>query len=52
MVGYGDEKKKYFWKLKSSFGTSWGEVGYLRIEKNKDGKGICSVQEELYAPIA
>jgi hypothetical protein len=53
LVGYGrdDQKKKNYWKLKNSWGSHWGEQGYLYIIRNGDGEGECGVQAELYAPI-
>lgn len=47
VVGYGtdDEGNKY-WNLRNSFGTNWGENGYIRIcrECHKNGKqGQCGI---------
>ena len=45
-VGYGeDEAGTQFWKFKNSWGTDWGENGFLRLAK---GYGHCGVGS-LYA---
>jgi cathepsin L len=53
IVGYGTSGSQEYWKVKNSWGTSWGEKGYILIcrDCNKNGgKGECGILTEGNVP--
>ena len=53
IVGYGNENGVDFWIVKNSYGTTWGENGYVRmIKQNGTGPGICGITLEAVYPIS
>jgi len=43
-VGYGTSTSPYF-KIRNSWGTSWGENGYIYLKRGVGGTGTCNVAE-------
>merc|ERR1719362_1432613 len=50
-VGYGSENGKKYWKVKNSWGTTFGEEGYIRIEKGAaEEGGECGIRKMASFP--
>ena len=51
IVGYGVTKdNENYWTIKNSWGTNWGEEGYIRIAKRRFG--YCGVASAVGGPQA
>ncbi|XP_066379978.1 senescence-specific cysteine protease SAG39-like [Miscanthus floridulus] len=54
-VGYGtDEHGTRYWLMKNSWGTGWGERGYVKIARDvaTDAAGVCGLAVQASYPIA
>jgi KDEL-tailed cysteine endopeptidase len=54
LVGYGEKDGVKFWKVKNSWGASWGEQGFIELEREKspDGKaGECGLLSNPSYPV-
>jgi len=54
VVGYGTLNSQEYWKVKNSWGTDWGENGYVLICRNcnKNGdQGECGINDDPSTPV-
>ena len=53
VVGYGEEKDIKYWLVKNSWSSSWGDQGYVKIERS-DGvndAGVCGIAMQPSFPV-
>jgi len=53
IVGYGEEKNIKYWLVKNSWSNSWGDNGYVKIERSESSNdaGVCGIAMQASFPI-
>jgi len=53
IVGYGAESGTEYWIVKNSWGPSWGDNGYVKIERSDstNDQGVCGVAMQPSYPV-
>ena len=53
IVGYGAENGQKYWLVKNSWGTSWGDQGYVKIARSDSAndQGICGISMQPSYPV-
>ena len=53
IVGYGEESGTEYWLVKNSWGPSWGDEGYIKIERSDstNDEGVCGIAMQASYPV-
>jgi C1A family cysteine protease len=53
-IGYGTENGEDYYLVKNSWGTSWGDEGYIKLGRGpsyNDGQGQCGILLQASYPV-
>jgi len=52
LVGYSDAEETPYWTIKNSWGTGWGNKGYMNIIKSMETgvDGVCGINLDSTGP--
>merc|ERR1712224_904619 len=51
VVGYGTLDGEDYWKVKNSWGETWGMEGYVLLKRGKAGAGECGILSQPSYPV-
>ena len=49
LVGYGTENGVDYWLIRNSWGSGWGDKGYIKVKAN--GSNLCGITTESVVPV-
>jgi cathepsin L len=51
IVGYGTDNNQDYWTVKNSWGTTWGESGFVRLTRDGWFSGECGIRMSPHYPV-